>query len=198
MSIAAPAPVERFATFIRELTLAVTAMSGGDRLSYLLIGLIIDRLRGIKQRFVRLAARIQAGTYAPRRFAGRRSPAVRRPRTPGKLPTTYGWLLPLVPEALAFRSQLGGLLRTPEMAALLAAAPASLARPIRSLCWMLRLDPPPILPPPPGRLAPDRPEPAGPGRGTANSAGAAPFTTFARSAAVSPPPPRACGPPSKA
>jgi hypothetical protein len=123
-------------------------MSGGDRLSYLLIGRIAGRILAIKQSVARLAARIAAGTYAPRRFARRRSPGVPRPRPPDTLPRTFGWLLPLVPEAVVFRAQLESLLQDPEMAGLLAAAPASLARPIRSLCWMLRVDPPPILAPP--------------------------------------------------
>jgi hypothetical protein len=61
-----PSPAERFATTLRWLSQSVAAMSGGDRLSYLLIGMIIDRIRGIKQRVARFAARIGAGRYAPR------------------------------------------------------------------------------------------------------------------------------------
>jgi len=49
------------------------------------------------------------------------------------------------------------------MAALLAAAPAAMARPIRSLCWMLRVDPPAALDRPakprPPRQTPSAPEP---------------------------------------
>ena len=48
MPIPTPTPAERFATMLQWLAGAVAAMSGGDRLSYLLIGLIVDRIRGIK------------------------------------------------------------------------------------------------------------------------------------------------------
>jgi hypothetical protein len=166
-----PAPAERFATLLRWLGQAVAARSGGDRLSYALIGLIIDRLRGINQCVARLAARLRDGKYFSRRFAPRRPPADPRPRQPNKLPQSFGWLLKLVPEAVGSRSQLEHLLRDPEMAALLAAAPASLGRPIRSLCRMLRVSPPEILAPPPrarpataapptpGTAAEDRPAP---------------------------------------
>jgi hypothetical protein len=66
-------------------------MSGGNRLPYLLVGLIADHIRGIKQRFARLAAAIGAGTYAPRRRrAPPRAPTLRRPPRPGRLPRTFG------------------------------------------------------------------------------------------------------------
>ena len=128
-------------------------MGGGNRLTYLVIGLIVDRIRVINQGFRRLADRIAAGTYRPRRSSPRRTATGRKPRRQSPLPRHFGWLQPLVPEAVQFRAQLEHLLRDPEMAALLAAAPASLARPLRSLCRMLRVDPPailaPILAPPP-------------------------------------------------
>jgi hypothetical protein len=67
----------------------------------------------------------------------------------------------LLPPTNAYASQLEYLLRDPEMAALVAAAPASLGRPLRSLCRMLGLTPPPILAPPP-RPAKPKPAPAAP------------------------------------
>jgi hypothetical protein len=138
-------------------------MSGGERLSLRLIALIIDRIRGINQRIARLAARIRDGRYAPRRYsAPRRPPATRRPRQPSKLPHNAGWLLHLVPDAVAYRSQVEYLLRDAEVAALLAAAPASLGRPLRSLCWMLGLPPPPILAPPAQPRPPREKKPATP------------------------------------
>jgi hypothetical protein len=152
-------PAENFAALLAWLSGSVAAMSGGDRLSYLLISRIIDRLRGIKQGFARLAARIAAGTYAPRHYSTpRRPPAVRQPRQPGKLPQTFGWLLKLVPNAVGSRSQLQYLFRDPAMAELMAAAPTSLGRPLRSLCHMLGLKPPPIV------AAPARPRPPRPPR----------------------------------
>jgi hypothetical protein len=128
-----------------------------------MIALIANRLREISQRVRRLIARIQAGRPAPRRNSAPASlaspPTGRRPRRPDPLPRTFGWLHKLVPEVPAYRSQLGFLLNEEEMAALLAAAPASMRRPIRSLCHMLGLEPPPILALPPStRPKPPKPE----------------------------------------
>src|SRR5580698_5159592 len=124
-----PAPSERFAGILRSLILAVAAMSGGDRLTHVVIALIGARINGIRRRFAWLAARIAAGSYAPRRPSAtpRRNPAERAPRKPNALPAKFGWLLPMLPDAVGYRSQLEYLLRDPEMVALLAAAPASMA-----------------------------------------------------------------------
>ncbi len=145
-----PTPAESFATLITWLGRAVVAMMGGERLPLPLIAPITDRLRRIKQRFFHVAARISAGRYVPRRHI---APPRKRPGQPppprDKLPQTFGWLLKLVPEAVQYRGQLENLLRDPEMAALLAAAPGPMRRPLRSLCRMLGLPPPPMLAPPP-------------------------------------------------
>jgi hypothetical protein len=58
-----------------------------------------------------------------------------------------------MPEAVGYRGQLEHLLRDPDMAALIAAAPEPMGRALRPLCRMLGLPPPPIL-------APPRPAPA--------------------------------------
>ena len=144
-----PTPAENFAALLTGLSRAVAAMSGGDRLSYFLIGLIIERIRPIKQAFARLVAGLAAGTFSPRRYAPRRKPTQRRPRGESPLGLKFGWLRPLVPDINGFRAQLENLLRDPEMAALIATAPATLSRPIRSACWMLGLRPPPLLKTPP-------------------------------------------------
>jgi hypothetical protein len=163
-------PEKCFATLLAWLGRAVAARSGGDQLSYALIGLIIDRIRGIKQRFARLAARIRDGRYAVRSVAAPQRPAA-KPRRPNKLPQTFGWLLKLVPDAVGSRSQLEHLFRDPGMADLMEAAPASMRRPLRSLCRMLGVPPPKILalpekprkprktPPAPEAPPPPRPEP---------------------------------------
>ena len=145
-----PSPVEWFTALIACLSRVVIARSAGEQLSNQLLVLIVERLRGLKRRFIRIAARIQDGTYVPRRSAPRQfgpnPPSVRRPRQPSRLPPqTLGWLVKLVPEAVANRSQLEFLFRDPAMAALLAAAPAALGRPLRSLCWMLGATPPPVI-----------------------------------------------------
>ena len=139
-----PTPAERFADILWYLAPAVAAQTGWG-LSLSLIALIITRLREINQRVARLAARIREGRYSPRRSAPRRPPADRRPRQPSTLPHDIGWLLKLLPGTIGYRAQLEYLLQDEEMAALLAAAPGSLGRPLRSLCWMLRVTPPKIL-----------------------------------------------------
>ena len=154
-----PTPAENFAALLTGLTRAVPAMSGGDRLSYFLIGLIVTRIRVITQGFARLVAGLAAGTFLSRRYAPRRPPAQRRPRRQNPLGLKFGWLKPLVPDINGFRAQLENLLRDPEMAALIATAPASLARPLRSACWMLGLRPPPLLKPPPRAKPPKPPKP---------------------------------------
>jgi hypothetical protein len=145
-----PTPAERFATTLHWLSLAVVAMMGGERLPLKLIAQITDRLRRIKQRFATLAARIGDGRYTPRPRAGppRRRPG-QAPPPRSKLPRNFGWLLKLVPDAIGYRSQLENLLRDPEMAALIAAAPGPMAKTLRPLCRMLGLPPPPILALPP-------------------------------------------------
>ena len=156
MQIAPPTPAERFAAILQWLTRAVQARMGGERLALSLIALIVDRIRRIKQRFAYLATRVGNGLYVPRRSAPpRRRPGQARPSNP--LPQKFGWLLKLVPEAVGYRSQLEHLLREPEMAALLAAAPTAMRRPLRSLCRMLGLSPPPILALPPRPKPPPAP-----------------------------------------
>src|SRR5579863_8420916 len=160
MSTPPQSPAEGFHTIIRWLVQAVTAMSGGDRLTYAVIGLIVDRIRVINQGFQRLAARLAAGTYRPRRYAPRRKPIDPKPRRQSPLPQDFGWLLKLVPDAVGYRSQLEHHLRDPAMVALMAEAPASMARVLRPLCWMLRLPPPPILARPRREAAPEAAPPA--------------------------------------
>jgi hypothetical protein len=129
-----------------------------------MIALIGRRLTLIRESFARLVARIAAETYKPRRPAAapRRAP-VGPPRKPDLLPKTAGWFLKYLPEARQCRGQLENLLQDPEMAALMAAAPAAMRRPIRSLCRMLGAEPPAILalppraPPSPGSARPRRP-----------------------------------------
>ena len=139
------APAECFAAILQWLGRAVAAQTGWG-LALPLIALIVDRLRRIKQRFADLADRLRDGRYVPRHRAARPRPRPGQPPPPlDPLPQTFGWLLPLVPDAVGFRSQLEYLLRDPEMAALLAAAPAPMARTLRPLCRMLGVTPPPVL-----------------------------------------------------
>jgi hypothetical protein len=156
-------PTERFAALILWLSLALDGHSTWGRLARPLGLLILDRIREINQRFARIAARIGAGTYVPRRAAAMpRRRTGGRPRRPNPLPQGFAWLVKLVQETAVYGSQLQALFRDPEMAALLAAAPAPLRRPLRSLCRMLGVAPPPILATP-ARAAPaPAPPPAAP------------------------------------
>jgi hypothetical protein len=153
-----PTAAERFASFLLHVIQGVAARSGAG-LPFPLIGLIGNRIRLIKQSIARLAALVRDGKYAPRRSGPRRKPADPKPRQESPLPSKFGWLLPLVPDAVVWRSQLEHLFRDPEVVALLAAAPAPLGRPIRSLCWMLLLRPPDILAPPRRPRRPAKPRP---------------------------------------
>jgi hypothetical protein len=181
---------------LQWLSRAVAAMSAGDRLSYALIGHIIDRIRVVNQRFRRLVARLAAGTFRPRRRCHRRKSIDPKPRRKNPLPHKFGWLLPLVPEAVQYRGQLEYLFHDPAMIALLEAAPAPMARILRPLCWALHLPLPPILsrtrsaaapPPAQAATAPQAPPPPPPPRLQRRSP--APARTV---------PSRACGPPHRA
>jgi hypothetical protein len=141
-----PAP-ERFAEILYLLSWAVAKQAGWG-LSLQLIALIGSRITRIKQRFAALAARLAAGTYRPRppAAAPRRPPAnPAKPPPPNPLPNRPGWLLPLEKSAVAHREHLERLFADPEMVALLAQAPEAMARVLRPLCRMLRLDLPPVL-----------------------------------------------------
>ena len=99
-------PVEWFTALIACLSRVVIARSAGEQLSNQLLVLIVERLRGLKRHFIRIAVSVGNGTYAPRRSAPRQfgppRPSLRRPRQPSRLPPqTLGWLVKLVPEAVA-------------------------------------------------------------------------------------------------
>jgi hypothetical protein len=101
----------------------------------------------------RIAEQIRAGTYRLRSSKPRKpiSSEVRRPpRPPPLVEQKFGWLLPLLPmpywNANGYRAGVESALEDPEMIALIQAAPVTLGRPLRSLCWMFRIKPPPIPP----------------------------------------------------
>ena len=155
-------PAERFACIIDGLCRAVAARGGGrDRLAGPLVILIWSRLRGLADRVTALAARIAVGRH--RRVLSRRSPrpAPRRPAQ-RRLPHGHAWLIPLVPQASAYGSQVQHLLTDPEFAALVDAAP-QMRRLLRPLCRMLGVrlpPPPPPIPTPPAAIDGATPQPA--------------------------------------
>ena len=202
MSIVPPeSPAEGFATIVRWLVHTLVTQGLCGRLAAPLIWPILDRIRTINQRFKRLAARLAAGTYVPRRHAARRHAAA-GPRRRNPLPQGFGWLLKLVPEVVGYRAQLEHHLRNPDMAALIAQAPASMGRILRPLCWMLYLPPPPILARPRRAPAPVPEAALAPEAAPAPEAGPAPAAaprprrpTPSRLPPARPVPARACGPP---
>jgi hypothetical protein len=119
--------------------------------------LIQRRINEIQFRFTRLAGRIATGTYKLRRGSPRRGTIAAKPR-PDSPFRKQGWLAELLPPSIAapLRGGLRSLLNNPEMAALIAAAPAPMARIFRPLCWALKYKAPPI----PARPRP-QPRPAG-------------------------------------
>jgi len=156
------APAERLAALLLSLVRAVDSRRLTGRLATPLFILIFNRIRGIKQIFGRLAARIAAGRFSARCASKRplaEQPHAKPPsRAKNPLPRGVAWLIKLVPEAAAHASRLRSLLADPEMLALLAAAPAPMRRPLRSLCHMLGVEPPPMLAPP-ARARPKTPAP---------------------------------------
>jgi hypothetical protein len=162
MSIAPRTPVECLSTILLWLSGAVDAHCRNGRLAAPLMMLIMNKIRGIKQRFADLAARITAGKFFSRHrpAATQRQHTERRPPPPNPL-QGFAWMIKLVPGTAVYGSQLQYLLAEPEMAALVAAAPTAMGRPLRSLCWMLGISPPPILTAP-ARPRPPRPKTAEP------------------------------------
>ena len=145
MSSAPPAPADAFATFTRWLIRAVDKLRMWGPLPGPLGQAIIGRIILIDRRFRRLAGRIAAGTYRPRRTGPRPAQDRRKPRQINQLLQKSGWLARLLPCPAQSRGQLLHFLQDPEVVALIAAAPAEMARVLRPLCWALSLKPPPIL-----------------------------------------------------
>ena len=142
-------PVERLAILVRILCGAIGGQILGrvfwGRIPAPLALLLTERLKTIRDRFASLAARIVAGTYTARRYAPRPTQIAAKPPRETPFRQKFGWLGPLLPEAAQHRSHLLALFQEPEMLALIAAAPAPMARLLRPLFWMLKLQPPPVL-----------------------------------------------------
>jgi hypothetical protein len=165
MSTPPRTPAECLGTILLWLSRAVDVHYRNGRLAVPLMMLIMNRIRTINHAFARLAARIGEGKFFPRRRpAATHRPTAPRPRGQNPLPQGFAWMLKLVPGTAVYGSQLQHLLAEPEMAALIAAAPAAMARTLRPLCWMLGISPPPILalPPRPKPPRPPAPEPEAP------------------------------------
>ncbi len=154
-----PHVIDRLGTMLVRVVMDICGRVSWGGISPAASFLLGTRLGAIKQRIDRIVASIRAGTYKPRRRSDkprtRASPSDRPARPPSALPAKFGWLMPLIParkeeywHANGVRAGLESMLAEPEMAELVAVAPVSLGRPLRSLCWALRLKPPPFLAPP--------------------------------------------------
>ena len=165
-----PTPAQAFTAAIGQIIRALETWRIAGLLAVPLKILVTARIMTIRDHLRRLADHIAAGTYKPRRSptAPRRKPLDPKPRRPDPLPQKPGWLRTLVPHEMYRLAvtdaghQLERLLRDdPQMIALIQAAPPSLRRPLRSLCRMLAIPPPPVLALPP---RPRRPRQAGQAR----------------------------------
>ena len=147
---APPTPLQRVAFLVNHLlaTIGVLYLGSpqGGRIPRPLLALANQRLAAFREQFARLAASILAGTYRPRRFTPRPGIAPGKPRTETPL-RRQGWLADHLPNSVAapLRGDLLHLLEDPDTKALIAAAPAEMARLFRPLCWMLKLKPPQVL-----------------------------------------------------
>jgi hypothetical protein len=144
--LAPPLPTalpDRLAQIIEGLRAAVAGRGPKAGAAAPLIVLVWTRLRRLSERFVALAAAVQAGRLSASHAARPRADPVAPspPRAlalspPARLPGGVGWLLRLVPEAVGARSQLEFWLADPELASLLKEAPQA-GRILRPLCRML-------------------------------------------------------------
>jgi hypothetical protein len=189
MATSTPTLVQSLTLMVRALCEAIGGQSLGGvlggRIPGPLISVINERIKTLRDRFNRLAGRIVAGTYVPRRTIRRKPPANPKPRAESPF-RKRGWLDAMLPQAMAqqYRGGLLDLTQHPEMAALIEVAPAPMARLLGSLCWMLKLKPPEILanarrsagspPPAPARYRPP-PPPAPPIPAPANTLGLHPI-----------------------
>ena len=149
---------DRFAAIIRTLCLGLAGRySRPNDLPHHLFAAIHQTLAGRVRRFASLLARFRAGTLRPPRPrpTTASTPTASSRVRPQPLSRARGWLLPLIPGAVAYASQLSHLFAQPEMTELAAAAPA-LGRLLRPLAQMLAIDLPAALRRPP---LPRRPHP---------------------------------------
>ncbi|MBV8094379.1 MAG: hypothetical protein JO110_14375 [Acetobacteraceae bacterium] len=161
---------DRLALIIGALRGVIAAHMAKDRSAVEVLFLAWTRLGRLASRFESLVAAVRSGGLSSVRATREGSAAdLELPRLEGlpqpfRLPSGFGWLLPLVPGSAAYAGQVEHLLADPEMAALLAGAPQA-GRILRPLCRMLGIRPgPELLPPAP--TPPPSPVPAeanGPG-----------------------------------
>jgi hypothetical protein len=184
-------PLDLLGSLVHSLCFALEAQTQSPtrRLARPLMSLILHRLLAISHRLRRFIARIEAGRPFPRPRGAPARPAKPPKYTPDPLPRRHDWLAAVLPELAPHRGNLASLLATPEMAALMAAAPAQMGRALRPLCRMLGVRPPPVL------ALPPRPKPARPKKPPAPPQAKWPHDPRRRTRLgfyIGPPPPLAC------
>jgi hypothetical protein len=165
-----PGPTEPLRRLLNALIRAAAVRlnyAKGQAIPNSVIGFVGIRLCNMRLFIDRIAEMIREGTYAPRprkpsESAEPRKTPEQKPKPHGWVPQKFGWFAALLgDDAAAFRGALRDALRDPEVMKLIAAAPVTLGRPLRSLCWMLKFTPPEVLAPPKRPRKP-RPEKAKP------------------------------------
>jgi hypothetical protein len=145
-SSASPSPYSDLSVVIRALRGALGGWGLRGLLSQVLVMLLYRRLGGICGQMERLSQRFQAGKLG--RLTGRKrtlavpAEAEERRRVGPRqvLPRRFGWLVWAASyHAAGYGSQLQAILGTPEMIALLTAAPQA-GRILRPVCRMLAVD----------------------------------------------------------
>jgi hypothetical protein len=157
-------PAERFASIVTGMRKAAADCHVARGVSGPLILLIWNYLGRILNQFAAIAAKVRAGTLpAPRKprtrapLAAAEPPLPRKPGKPSLLPRGHLWMIKLFGWHVGNHAcLLETLLKDPDMAALIAAAP-QLGRLLRPLCRALGRDPGaaalPPRPPSPANLA---------------------------------------------
>ena len=146
-------PVERLVRMLDLLCAAIAARRAGGVLTVPLFFLLWRRVRRTAVKAIKLAAHIASGAPPP---VTRPRTSPRPPRPPIlRLPSSYAWIVKVVPGTAVYGVHLQYLLAQPELAPLV--ADARFRRMINPLCRMLAI---PRLPPLPKRPAAAAPEPA--------------------------------------
>ncbi len=154
-----PSPTERIATVFGRIVAAVrrgfasnlARLEGPVQVA--LYNLVVHRLNRTRDRLARLAARLEAGwVYCPKPTTGRKPAGQtpdRPPRTTNPLTTGSQWVFRAAPgiDTASAAAGLRNLMAEPEISAVIGAAPVPAWRILRSVCWMLGVEKPPVLAP---------------------------------------------------
>jgi hypothetical protein len=145
-----PTAAEGFAAFVRWLFEVVVTVTLGRTSHATVASPLLHRLKAFRDIVAHVAERVASGKYRPRPPSTQKRKAPLTPPKPPKLPDPacrkFGWLAEVLKErAPGCRGQFSYMLQAPGMQALMETAPATMRRPINSICWMLGMQPPAVL-----------------------------------------------------